>query len=188
METSPIDWTVWLTHAEKIVAILGILVGGIWVYINFIKGRIYRPRLEQNITARLFEQKGAHLLLVNLELKNIGLSRVSLQQEGSGLRLFFAKPLKLNNPEARNGIVLQVDWERQATFSALTKNKWIESKEVIVEQQLLDIPPDRPTAFKLEWCIVSSRAIWKTWLRGKVPSWTTWTIVEVSSKKGRANS
>src|SRR5436190_24290972 len=47
---------------------LAIVIGGIWTYFNFIRGRIYNPRLEPAIFGTLFENKGVRFVIVRARL------------------------------------------------------------------------------------------------------------------------
>jgi hypothetical protein len=86
-------WLLVLDGANKAVASAAFLVGGIWAYYKFIRGRVYRPRLEPTIAVRAF-QRTAPYLVASISLKNVGTSKVECKQEGSALRVF-CTPLRV---------------------------------------------------------------------------------------------
>src|SRR5262249_49411574 len=72
--------------------ILGIVVGGVWAYFKFIKGRLFKPRLaleieakficDQFLTTRYSER--IKYLLITIQFKNVGLSKVEIAHDASG--------------------------------------------------------------------------------------------------------
>ena len=42
-----------LDAMDKIVRIAAVVIGGIWTYLKFIRGRIYRPRLKPSVSGRI---------------------------------------------------------------------------------------------------------------------------------------
>ncbi|MDD5493759.1 MAG: hypothetical protein PHG36_03700 [Dehalococcoidia bacterium] len=157
-----------LDNIEKLFTILGITAAGLWAYFNFFRGRTYKPRLEIEINGHILQRDEAYCLLVNLKLKNVGLSRLDLNQQGSGLRVF-SYDMDAYLPEIHS-----VDWEQLATFSVFEQHNWIESGEVIVEQKLIALPEKNSLAFKLALRIVSHDKI----------AWYAETIIPASKMLG----
>jgi hypothetical protein len=147
------DITPLLDNLEKLFTILAITAGGLWAYFNFFRGRTYRPRLEAEVGGQVIEGDSAYCLLANLQLKNIGLSRVIIKQEGSGLRLF------VYEADAYFPAVHSVEWTHLATFSVFEQHQWIESGETINEQRLIALPEKEVLAFKLGLRVVSQNDI-----------------------------
>jgi hypothetical protein len=42
-----------LEIAADFFNIIGIIIGGLWVYFNFVRGRIYKPRIELALLAEI---------------------------------------------------------------------------------------------------------------------------------------
>ena|SRR5579864_4146660 len=73
----------YLDAGEKFFRILAYIIGGAWVFFNYKKGRIYRPRLELRLSGD-FKQIGVlPVLVTTLQIKNISLAKVEIQQYGT---------------------------------------------------------------------------------------------------------
>jgi hypothetical protein len=70
---------------ESITATLALVAGGIFASIKFLKNRTYRPRLDVSIETERVASGERLGLLCQVIVKNIGTSKVSLQQYGTGL-------------------------------------------------------------------------------------------------------
>jgi hypothetical protein len=149
-----IDWSKVSEFTKNIFTILGIIVGGLWAYYNFFKGRIYRPKLELKISGSFSQDNEVHYLLATLQLKNVGLSEVIIHQKGSGLRVFSFNQ-SAGTPESSI-----IEWERFGTFSVFEEHEWIESGEIIEDQIIIPVPPERTKPFKTELTIVSKKGEW----------------------------
>jgi hypothetical protein len=92
------DFSHWVEIAKNTCEILAIFGGAAWTYLNYFRGRVYKPRLECSVEASPEKHSGHAFLRVVVRIRNIGLSRVSIQQEGTGILLVFreyagSKPL-----------------------------------------------------------------------------------------------
>jgi hypothetical protein len=139
----PPNWTPWLDASEKVFRILAYVVGGIWAYFKFFRGRTFRPRLEPSVAAHLQRRAPQRLLTVAVKVKNVGLSRVGLLQEGTGVRVY------------RRDEGLQ--WRRVTTLEILKGHGWIEPAETIEEHVLTEIPGEDPPALKIELTLQSTK-------------------------------
>ncbi len=145
-----------LDDLQKVFTILAIVIGGLWAYFNFFKSRVYRVRVEPMISGKVFDKDGKTHLIVKLQLKNAGLSKVDIQHKGTGFRVFTYKE-KGQNPDTQ-----PVESERLGTFPIFEDHGWIESGETIVEEQLVSIQNGHHFAFLLELRIVAHRVSFKT--------------------------
>lgn len=155
-----------LDALEKIFIILGIFVGGMWAYYHFIKGRVYKHRLEQNISGKIIFSDDVEYLVIKISLKNVGLSKIDIQQKGSALRVFACEEEK----EVPNTV--SVKWQRLRTFPVFKKHKWIESKETVQEERLIVIPKKNYVAYKAQLKLISKKL-----------SWNIFTIIERNISK-----
>ena len=73
-------WMKALDAADKLVKIAAIVIGGVWAYYKFVKGRFYRPRLEPSVTAETFRSADRDYVVVSTSLKNVGTSKIDIQQ------------------------------------------------------------------------------------------------------------
>src|SRR5947209_20081286 len=88
--------TKWIGNLKHSAEIVAIIVGGIWAYFNYFRGRTYRPRLECNLTVKPITDRSKSFLDIVVHVKNVGLSRVKIQQEGTAVLVY--KPQPQSNP------------------------------------------------------------------------------------------
>jgi hypothetical protein len=69
------------------ITALALIIAGLWAYFKLIRGRTFKPRLEVKLIGRWHIVEGRHLLQVQITLKNIGSSKITLMQEDTGLRV-----------------------------------------------------------------------------------------------------
>lgn len=139
---------------QKLFTIAAIIVGGIWTYFNFFRGRTYRMRLEPTVSGKVVTFDGVRHLIATMSLKNVGLSKVEVEQEGSGLSV-----LAFEVPDGTANVV-SAAWEHLAAFPVFESHQWIEAGELIEEQRLIVIPTIVHTAFQLRLRIVSHKISW----------------------------
>jgi hypothetical protein len=140
---SGISWSETLNNAEKGLKIAAMVVGGIWTYLKFIRGRIYRPRLKPSVSGRIAVINGQPHLVVDMSMENVGSSKANIDQRGTGLRLFSPELQPTAAPPD------EIKWMRLGSFPVFDKHGWIETGERIQDELLITLPPGR-SAFKLE--------------------------------------
>jgi hypothetical protein len=132
---------------EKILRIIAILIGGIWAYYKFFRGRVFKYRLEPKVSVTLEIKEDTYVLNVGVSLKNPGPSHVRLSKEYSVLRVFGVKNESIQE-------IQTAQWERLLTKKIFEDHSWIESSEFIEEECLIFIPRCRIVnnylAFKIE--------------------------------------
>jgi hypothetical protein len=141
----------WLTldSAEKIFKIAAIIIGGIWVYYNYFRGRTYKPRLEPTISGKIIKVGGIPYLVIKAKLKNAGLSKIGIKQEGSAIRIL-AYDLK---KQANSVELVGSNW--LATFSVFEEDEWVEPGKGIEDQLLITIPEHKFALFRVELRVLS---------------------------------
>jgi len=140
---------------SKIVPVVAILTGGFWAYFKYIKGRLFYPRIELQVNGELEIIDSFPHLILNYQVKNIGLSKVDLDKEASGIRV-----MKYNPPDDSLEIE-SADWQSIGSFSVLDKHSWIESSETINESSLYSITQMNNTVYKVELRIVGKGKSWE---------------------------
>lgn len=156
--------------AKNICEIVAILVGAFWTYLNYFRGRTYRPRLECAIDASVQEHSDYAYLKVVTRVKNVGLSKVPIDQEGTGLLVYSLRALD-SGPSSP----IQAKWnDSGGAFSVLTNHRWIEPGEPVSEPLMIALSDRTATAYKVMIKVIS----------GKV-SWTAETICEANMAYGR---
>jgi len=170
-QASEIDWGVTLSNLEKVITSVGFVVGGVWAYIKFFRGRTFRPRLELQINGKIIRADLAEWLKVSVHLKNVGLSDVRLKREVTYVDVFLlgaCVPAK----EVYDAI-----WEPASTFLVFQEHGWIEPGETITDELLLQLPERKQSGCKLELTVNSPE---KSWIQFKSRGcrWNSKTIIE----------
>lgn len=140
---------------SDILAALAVVVGGVWVYFKFARGRTFKPRMATALTGQWIAGSDYphQLLLVRLGLKNIGASKIGILQEGTGLQVWIhtdkigsGEESALKEAETRfgeipeRGTALWSQYERK--FSIFDKHDWIEPGEQISDDRLVRFPEE----------------------------------------------
>jgi hypothetical protein len=136
----------------SIVTAGAVLVGGTWTYFKFIRGRTYRPRLSVDVAGQWRVINGADVLHVRVRVTNIGASKVSLNQYGSGVRVSFPtagqradeiewEPILA--PARGDNDAANTEKPKPRVFEVLGEHEWIEPGETVSDELLLNLlrPP-----------------------------------------------
>jgi hypothetical protein len=164
-----LPWTTWLDQTNKSISILAVLAGGWFAYLKFIRGRVYHSRLEPVLSGRVFRTDKQTFLLAVITVKNVGATRVDIDQNGTGLRVFSCTLVV--DDAAPN----EVDWTRITTTEVLTQHEWVESGETVTDTVMITLPPDK-VAIKLELRLEPKR---------RKVTWLARTIVEIAPVSSR---
>lgn len=150
-----------LDNVKTVVEIIGtavtaaaVIVGGIWAYFKFVKGRTYRPRLGVGLTGQWRLVDGRRLLHARITVENIGASKVTLLQRGTGLRVSVLAPDQPGAPASAT-------WKHLKVFEILREHQWIEPNEMVSDDLLLDLGTSEPIPTLFE-----GRLVWKWSRRG----------------------
>lgn len=150
------DFSHWVETAKNVCELLAILVGAAWTYLNYFRGRIYKPRLECSVEASIEKHSGHSFLKAIVRVRNIGLSKVPIQQEGTGLLIFFA-----NMQDQSPAFPSQVRWnEPVAAFGVFSGQKWVEPSEPIAESLIVALPHGDTFTYKATLKVVSGEIWW----------------------------
>jgi hypothetical protein len=149
---SSVDWTRMkdFTHAfANTTQSLALIAGGVWAYFKFAKARTFRDRLTPTVSGKLISIDGSDFLVVTIQIKNVGLSRIVVNQEVSSLVVFEYIPSKVDeilNVENNQLILLRVFGD---------KDKYIEPNEVVERQTLIALPRVSTIGYYLEVKVLS---------------------------------
>lgn len=128
---------------QSILTSIAIVVGALWAYYKLFRGRTYRPRLEAKISGSVTCHNEVSYLLATAELKNVGLSKVSILRHATALESF---TYRATNPT----IAITARDQAVAAHPMFEAHGWIEPDETIEDQRLLAIPGCHHLAFRLE--------------------------------------
>jgi hypothetical protein len=138
--------TFWLDFADKGIKALALCVAGAWTYISAAKSGLFKPKLETHVCGEIFGKDGLHYILVTCSLKNVGQSKYTIRQKGTGLQAVTLSPA---GRETLKGAEVFLD------------HGWIQPGEQIDEPLVLKIPdPKTFVAVKLSLRVVSDSIAW----------------------------
>lgn len=168
------NWDNATSTIEHLATIAALIVGGLFAYYKFFKGRIFVPRLETGLSVKSICKGETSYLIASLELKNVGLARVDIHQKGTALRVssYDGQP-----PVTKAG---SVEWKKLKSFPVFERHKWIESGEAIKDELMIAIPECDNLTFRLEFRLIGSRT--ELTSNAKRFAWRVVSIIEQSSK------
>ena len=140
---------------DKVVKILAVLIGGAWAYLNYRRGRTFKKRLELTICGNTISRNGVLLLSGSAQLKNVGLSKVPIQQKGTAILI----------SDLRAGSSLAEPTEAAEELALVREvfkdHGWIEPGETIEDSFLLQLPANEERiGLKLGLRIVAAHIEW----------------------------
>jgi hypothetical protein len=135
------DWGKIFDILSKLFTMLALVLGAIVGYFKFVKGRIYLPRIEPTITGKFAEINGIRFALVEIGIKNVGISKISLDQS-SGLDVCLDEIRKLPINSAERLPIETAEWQEPKSFRVFQDHKWIESGETIREEKMFAVSDD----------------------------------------------
>jgi len=166
--TRKIDWTTtnnFTASLQNIVQVLAFIAGGWWAYFKFIKGRVFQESLVPALRGRFVSLDGVIHLVVSIQVKNVGSSKIDFDHTGSALILF-----EYTSTDEKE-IHTVVD-KRLTSFDVLNpKDRYIEPNEIIEMQRFISIPGPLKLAYRLDVEIISTSGF----------SWTASAIVDKST-------
>jgi hypothetical protein len=146
----------WVETVKNVCEILAILVGAAWTYLNYFRGRTYKPRLECSIDASVEKHSGHSFLQVAVKVRNIGLSRVPVDPRGTAL-LVYSLAAQDHTPSFPS----QIRWDNPvAAFGLFSGKKWVESSETIAEALMVALPRAGAVTYKVTLKVVSGEIWW----------------------------
>ena len=110
------------------VTAAAVLVGAIWAYYKFVRGRTFKPRLRIEAQAEWLTQFDQLFIHARVCLTNIGASKISVVQQGTGLRISTLQP----GPTGSS-----TRWRRLSTVAIVEHHSWIEPSETISDDVLI---------------------------------------------------
>ncbi len=136
---------------QAVVATAAIVIGAVWAYYKFIKGRTFRPNLESTITGEATRDDGFIHLVATVTVKNIGASKVDIQRRHTALRVLGGKV------GASTDIFEAIEWEHLGTRLAFETRSRLEPGGAAVDSDLFRVSDSGYIAFKLEMYVVSEK-------------------------------
>jgi hypothetical protein len=128
--TSHSVWTI----VDSVTKIAIALIGGAWALLTYYRGRTFRRRLELKLSGKVMLHNGAHLASLDAGVKNVGLSRANIIQQGTWLRIVIlgAKP--------DSDSVALPNQKHLGTSPVFKDHSWVEPGEEIHDVMLVQLP------------------------------------------------
>lgn len=169
------DWHKNVESFEKLVTALGIIVGGIWAWLKFFRGRTFRSRLELEVLGKILNDENLNYVRATMQIKNVGLAQVLLKKPQTYLNAFVTAQT-LGNPSEN---LYNAEWLQPATFLVFQEHGWIEPGETVTDQLLIQLPDAKQVACQLELIVNSSPSRWS--LKEKEGNkWNARTVVDLT--------
>jgi hypothetical protein len=171
------NWKDFWDIAAHIGTLIGLAVAAVWAYFNFVKSRTYYPRMELEVSGELRTHETQRYLVPRVTLRNIGKSKVQLNQHGSGFRVWVA-----NGATDEWGALA---WSGGGhVFPIFEDHAWIEPGESIFDELTLLPLPANCIAAKVQVRLTAPIG----WPRGNNTVWNCSTIIGPGSgKEGNEN-
>lgn len=151
-------WVSLTKIVQSLVTSIALIAGGIWAYYKFVSGRINKPRMELDVECAQHITDGKIVRLnVKVSLKNLGLSKIAIDQESTALRV--NKATIRNNSDANIDGVQEIQWNHVGTFSLFYEHQWIEPSEVIHDQKMVECMHNGDV-FKIEAIDMTKKQEW----------------------------
>jgi len=157
--SATVNWATTKDFAQAFANVtqsLALIAGGVWAYFKFAKGRTFRDRLTPTVSGKLVSIDGSVFLVVMIQLKNVGLSRIAFDQEVSSLLVFEYVAAEVDE-------ILSVKNNRLTSFEIFgDKDRYIEPNEVAERQTLIALPRISNIGYQLELEVLSdSGYVWR---------------------------
>jgi len=144
-----------LDVVDKVTKTVALVIGGAWAYLNYLRGRTFKKRLELKISAKEVQSKMGSLLSGNAQIKNVGLSKFPIEQKGTAIVFLDLKA------SAQAMQPIEMIEETVGVREVFKDHAWIEPGETIAEDFLLQLPQSEDRlAMKLELRVVAAHIEW----------------------------
>jgi hypothetical protein len=157
--------------ASNVATSIAVVIGGIWAYFKFIRGRTFAHRAELDVSSSLEESSGSLYLIATVTLKNTGLSKLPLNSNLKAIRLS-----GMANGVPDNAYI--PEWERIVTVPVLDQHQWLEAQETVIDKMVYCLSRNQEKncgqiAYQVEVIVGAPRRL----LTGKGTRWEARDIV-----------
>jgi hypothetical protein len=110
-----------------------VIVGGIWAYFKFLRGRTFSRRAELSVTPSINESAGLLYLSVTIKIKNTGLSKLTLNEDMKYLHLYGMQHSGITTP-------VVAEWQRLIIAKIFDQHRFVEAQEEVADTIALRLP------------------------------------------------
>jgi len=168
-----IDWSKTIDGSQKLITGLAVIIGGIWAWLKFFRGRTFRSRLELKVSGKLIRNGTNNFPKATMEMKNVGLSQVKLKRDAIYLDVFLIDALSIKSAQR----LYSAKWSEPITFAVFKDHGWVEPSEEISDELLFQLPVGEQLACKLKLTVNSSGNSWVLF-KTEGTRWSATTIVD----------
>lgn len=179
--------------ARDVVQILAILLGGLWTYLKFVRGRTFRRRGELDVTGQLYTFDDEPALVVKVTFKNTGLSRIKVPEDQpphvlvthvetggwrEGAATWSPPDFTSVTPGQHKDAAPPVPPDSvRSTATMLTRHQWVEPGETIADEQVVVPPAEQGARFAVAYRIQAILSTAEGWLGRRPIFWTAYAVV-----------
>jgi hypothetical protein len=133
-----------------------VVLGGIWTYLNYVRGRTFHRRLEVEISGSIVNLPSVRAFSGQCRIKNIGLSHVRILQRGTGVSV---STLSLRTSVEGQR---QIHEEEFTVMPMFAEQDWIEPGEPITDTFMVLLPDvsDLLLGIKVHVFVSNGKSIW----------------------------
>jgi hypothetical protein len=171
LSLGPASWTSWADGVAALAQAAAIVVGGLWAYFKFIRGRTFAKRAELTVVPTVLDLPGEQSLKVTATLRNEGLAKLPLRVQVVLIYAIFAEPTDENPLGTREEQI----GEPCEVFSAHDR---VEAQETITDEIVVPLTDydrscgQQATAFRVECRVYAKQRVRKGGLR-----WTASAVI-----------
>ena len=171
-QETAMSWKDLLDTTQSAVTIVGILFGGAWSYMRFVRGRILKPHVTLRISGSLHSMRERHYLVATVSVANKGNIVVDVDHQETSIAVF-AEAYR------RGGFY----WNDIDALHVLGDTDLVEPDEDVEAEYLIPFPCTPQVALRLEFRLKARARLFGI---GRVSRWdTSHIIVPDSIEKSR---
>lgn len=164
------DWNKTIDSSQKAITGLAVIIGGIWAWLKFFRGRTFRSRIELAVSAKIIMSGNNKFLKATMEMKNVGLSQVILKTDAVYLDVFL---IDVTTVKAADRLY-SARWSEPVTFAVFQDHGWVEPSEEISDELLFQLPDKEQLACKLKLTVNSCG----NFIRKQGTRWSATAIID----------
>lgn len=161
---------------HNIVTSSAVIIGGVWVYFKFIRGRTFAHRGELQVSPVLESNGNSLHLSVTIRFKNTGLSKIPLNPNMTFLYLFGITGNTNNGP-------YPATWEEIPPISQVfDQHAWVEGQESVEDTVVYNLPvSDRKVPGHVAYKVEAQMAAPRRLITRKGTRWQARAVVFLAS-------
>lgn len=162
----------WISAALDLVQIGAIVIGALWAYYKFFRGRIFHKRAEPILEASLLSAGSSYAIRARVTLNNTGAADIPLRVTLISVASYVAGDVDEHQ---------RPKWPEVARAHAFKDHESVESQETIVDDLLIPLPKEDAPGEKALLAYRVTCQVYEQRSGGGGICWTTRTIVLADS-------